>query len=528
MGGHLFVLQGDLTQLRCSAILVPCDTEWKVVWSHWASLLPEKRFGPANAAGWRQLKGGASGWYTDIVTDRKRWVHLAVTATGKGFVTATGKGFDTPQERAGWVADGVVDTITDLSTRDLPPVPGRVKPLIGLPLVGTGAGGFDKIRGILIRGLLPALIRAAREHDVDIALVLKDQRDHAAVQAVRKDFWAGFAEEEPEIAELLDVADDLGEQAARGELSLFLGSGVSVPLGIPDWKTLLSEISPFAVDFESKTPQQIAADIERKIGRDKLEQGVMSKVGIDGVAPAHLLLAALNVRQVVTTNYDTAYERALEAVVGKGKFRVLTGQLALQPDPWLLKYHGCINRPPTIVITTKDYADLKMHRGALQSVVESLMITSHLMFVGFSMEDEDFIDAVARVRAVRDLAEDTRKAAVATVLALHPNAVSKHKGFKTVEMLDDPGSPKEAARRLEIFLDRLSWKATTEGKAANSYLLHPDYLDLFAKDGPTTKLRERLLKLADELESDGALRNGTGWKQLNAFLVQLGRRPAGK
>ncbi len=426
------------------------------------------------------------------------------------------------------MADGVVDTIADLANRDLPPVPGRVKPLIGLPLVGTGAGGFDKIRGVLIRRLLPALITAARQHNLDIALVLKDQRDHAAVQAVRKDFWADFADEEPEIAKLLDIADDLGEQAAHGELSLFLGSGVSVPLGIPDWKTLLSDISPFAVDFKSKTPQQIAADIEREIGRDELEQLVVSKVGIDGVAPAHLLLAALNVRQVVTTNYDTAYERALEATVGKGKYRVLTGQLALQPDPWLLKYHGCINRPPTIVITTKDYADLKMHRGALQSVVESLMITSHLMFVGFSMEDEDFIDAVARVRAVRDLAEDRRKAAVATVLALHPNAVSKHKGFKTVEMLSHSGRPEDAARRLEIFLDRVSWKATTTGPTANSFLLHPDYLDLFAKDGPTTKLRERLLKLADEIETEGALRNAEGWEQLTAFLSQLGRRPAGK
>jgi hypothetical protein len=78
MGGHLLVLQGDLTQLRCSAILVPCDTRWKVVWSHWASLLPEGRFGPADADGWRPLKGGGRGRHTDIVTDRTRWVQLAV------------------------------------------------------------------------------------------------------------------------------------------------------------------------------------------------------------------------------------------------------------------------------------------------------------------------------------------------------------------------------------------------------------------------------------------------------------------
>ena len=520
MGGHLFVLQGDLTQLRCSAILVPCDTDWKVVWEHWASLLPEECFGPADANGWRPLKGGGTGRYTDVVTDPTRWVSLAVTATWSRF--------DTAQERARWVADGVVEAIDDLSTRELPPAPGRVKPLIGLPLVGTGAGGFETTRGVLIHALLPKLIKAAREHDADIALVLKDQRDHAAVQAVRTDYWTEFAAEQPEIAGNVDIADELGRQAAHGELSLFLGSGVSVPLGVPDWKTLLSNISPFAIDFQSKTLQQIAQDIEHEIGREQLEQRVVRNVSVDGVAPAHLLLAALAVRQVVTTNFDTAYERALDATAGKGKYRVLTGQLALQPDPWLLKYHGCIRRPPTIVITTKDYAELKMHHGALQAVVESLMITSHLMFVGFSMEDEDFIDAAARVKAVRDLAEDREKSPVATVLALHPNAVSDHEGFKIVRMLDDPDSPKEAARRLEIFLDRVSWKATTKGPASSSYLLHPHYLDLFAEDHAITRLRERLLSLADELDTDDASRTGTGWQQLNAFLFQLGRRERGR
>ena len=154
-----------------------------------------------------------------------------------------------PQARARWVADGVVDAIADLSTRELPPVPGRVKPLIGLPLVWTGAGGCESTRGVLIHELLPALTGVARECDVDIALVLIDQRDHAAVQAVRRDFWTEFVEEQPEIARDLEIADEFGGRAARGELSPFLGSGVSVPLGVPDWKTILSTISPNYLDL---------------------------------------------------------------------------------------------------------------------------------------------------------------------------------------------------------------------------------------------------------------------------------------
>ncbi|MCH9729235.1 MAG: SIR2 family protein [Actinomycetia bacterium] len=517
MSGHLFVLRGDLTHLRCSAVLVPCDSRWFVVWDHWSQLLPDDRLGPRNARGWRALTDGGTGRFADLVTDGDKWVRLVVTASTERF--------DSPEARAGWVSQGVTSAIADLSTRGVPLPAGRIKPLIALPLVGTGAGGFETTRGVLIHELLPALIKAAREHDVDIALVLIDQRDHAAVQAVRTDYWAEFAEEQPEIAEYLDIADELGRRAADGELSLFLGSGVSVPLGLPDWKTLLSNISPFAIDFQAETLQQIAKNIEHAIGRDELEQRIVRNVRVDGVAPAHLLLAALAVPQVVTTNYDTAYERALETTEGRGKYRVLTGQLALQGHPWLLKYHGCINRPGTIVITTTDYEELKIHYGALQAVVESLMITSHLMFVGFSMEDEEFVDAARRVKVVRDLAEDSNLSSVATVLALHPHAVSTLAGFDIVPMLNDPDSPKEAARRLEIFLDRVSWRATTKGPASSSYLLHPDYQDLFAKDVPTNKFRERLLELANELETDYAFcHSSRGWNQVTELLAQLGRR----
>lgn len=514
MSGHLFVLRGDLTQLRCSAIVVPCDTDWKVVWAHWASLLPEDRFARADDNGWRPLKEGGTGRHTDVVTDRKRWVRLAVTATARWF--------DSPTARAHWVSEGVVDAISDLATRDLPSVAGRVKPLIGLPLVGTGAGGFETTRGVLIKALLPALIQTARAHDIDIALVLVDQRDHAAVQAVRSKFWAGFAQEQPAIAQHLDIADELGTRAARGELSLFLGSGVSVPLGVPDWKSLLATISPPGIDLQTGTPPQIAQRIEREIGRTQLEERIKATVNVEGVAPTHLLLAALSVVENVTTNYDTAYERALDTAIGEHQYRVLTGQLALQPDPWLLKYHGCVTRPESIVITSDDYERLRDRFGALQAVVESLMVTSHLMFVGFSMGDEDFVDAAERVQAVRKLAADPDSSVVATVLALNRNAVSAIRGFRIVPMLDDDLALEEAARLLEIFLDRISWKAATEGPASNSYLLHPNYQDLFDDDPATMRLRGLLSGLADKLGTHDPVCDSMGWKQVAELLERLG------
>lgn len=58
------------------------------------------------------------------------------------------------------------------------------------------------------------------------------------------------------------------------------------------------------------------------------------------------------------------------------------------------------------------------------------------------------------------------------------------------------------------------------------YLLHPNYQDLFAKDPATTRLRERLLTLANDLDANDALRHGWGWTQVNELLSRLGRRPS--
>lgn len=521
MGGHLFVLRGDLTKLHCSGLLIPCDTDWNVVKKNWAGVLPKGSLGEVVYNGWAPFRAAGTGRFTDAVTDGDRWVRLVVTADDDSFAFPDNEEYEDLEETAQWVADGVVEAIDDWSRR-IPMPAGRVKRLIGLPLVATGDGGLKERRGVLIHALIPKLQKAARDHDVDIALVLRDEPDHAAVQAVRSDYWTDFADEQPELAKHLDAADELGHKAAHGELSLFLGSGVSVPLGVPDWERLLTALNrgKKIKGFRPDKAPRIAQKIAKKHGRRKFHRRIAHSVDVRGVAPAHMLLAALSVNQTVTTNYDTAYERALKSTVGRGKFRVLTKQLALQPEPWVLKYHGCAKRPKTIVITRDDYSKLRKEHGSLQSLVESLMMTSHLMFVGFSMGDPDFVKAAKRVNRVRALARDKDAPPVATVLALHPRSVSSHADFKVVSMLDDP-SDQSAARRLEIFLDRISWKAATSGSASSSYLLHPDYQDLFADEDATKKLRRRLVNLIVKLEDDD-IRLARGWDKVEKMLKQLG------
>lgn len=258
MNGHFFVLRGDLTQLKCDAILVPCDGAWNVVWDHWSTLLQEDEF-DRSMGGARLRNAPAAGHFCDVSPSAGLRIRLVMTTFGT-------RGHQS-------VAKSVADAIRSLA-QDRTFQPGRVKPLIALPLVGTGFGGLQHRRGELIKALLPALAEVAEEADTDVALVLFDSRDHAAVQSQRpEEHWDGF-----ETAHL-EIADDLGRRAAHKELSLFLGSGVSVPLGLPDWRGLLSEVSGRQLErFSPAEAPGIAQEIADELGHVEFHQTVAGRL----------------------------------------------------------------------------------------------------------------------------------------------------------------------------------------------------------------------------------------------------------
>src|SRR5205814_4557631 len=102
----------------------------------------------------------------------------------------------------------------------------------------------------------------------------------------------------------------------------------------------------------------------------------------------HALLASLPLREVVTTNYDELFEMAWAA---RGRRpSVLPYVLRPDADSWVLKRHGSVSHPDDIVLTREHQIVYEDRNAALAGVVQTLLLTRHMLFVGFSLSDDTF------------------------------------------------------------------------------------------------------------------------------------------
>jgi len=86
---------------------------------------------------------------------------------------------------------------------------------------------------------------------------------------------------------------------------------------------------------------------------------------------------------------------------------VLPYSPASNTDRWLLKLHGCVSHPDDIVLTREHYMRYQTRRSALSGIVQSLLITRHMLFVGFSLRDDNF-HRIVDVRAFTEYCECDR------------------------------------------------------------------------------------------------------------------------
>jgi hypothetical protein len=393
-----------------------------------------------------------------------------------------------------------------------PPRLGRAMPLLALPLVGTGAAGGANRAGEIVRYLLPELYRFTADHPIDVALVMKDAAPYAAAQAARAELMGESAW--PELDQRLrHKVDHLVYRVFRQELVLFLGAGISQAAGLPSWSGLLHELAGRELatdpDFGRLGPLDQGRLLQKRLPTGRtLGQAVADRLAAGHYSLTHALLAALPVAEAVTTNYDRLFEMASTAI--DRPVDVLPYQETGGGRRWLLKLHGCVSQPTDIVLTREDYLRYDAARAALAGLVQGLLITRHMLFIGFSLADDNFhriADAVRRA---------VRREPFGTSLSVAGNRLLQEAWSQDLDWIELGDLP-QSGRLLEIFLDRLAARTV----ATADHLFDPRYQALLS--APESRLRDELQRLASLVAAvPRQEQRGAVWGEVSRLLRRLG------
>ena len=180
MAGHLFVLHSDLTRLRCDHWLLPSDGALTVSDS-WRSAPTWTERGLESALQ-RARDKTPDGWESEVL----RSFPLEVEGAGRPWVTNVGGELPRTggQPDVRWHVEGARQFL--VAATGSAPMLERARPLLALPIVGTGQGGARAAAGDLLLPLVRMCLEHVTHHDVDVALVSFDAADFAAAQAARR------------------------------------------------------------------------------------------------------------------------------------------------------------------------------------------------------------------------------------------------------------------------------------------------------------------------------------------------------
>lgn len=502
--GHVFVVQGDLRRLAADAVLYPTRDFESPSWF------------PDGAV------PGATGVAASEFTEERRVIKLEGTPSTSpqiwlGHLNSQFAPIPQPSTPLSWFLAAaeqfLIAAEEELRTSARPPRNGRARHLLALPVVGTGPKNARGESGDMLTSLLGTLYAFASCASIDVVLVVKSARMFSAAQASRRQLalldvdlarrqWCDMSR-----AQLLE-ARRLARLANSGQLALFLGAGASAGAGLPEWLELLESLARehLVSDAELLAFRRLSAldqalVIERRLGGPAaLQAEVVRRLRTDRHSLVHALLAALPVDGVVTTNYDDLFEIACQGA--QAEYNVLPYQAGWhsldntaradratsagrRSKRWILKLHGCVHHPHDIVLTRTQMNEYADRRQALTGIVQTMLITKHMLFVGFSLRDENFHKVATTVnkalagfdKSGDELDEFERqefnataaaaapaRGAIGTVITLHyrPFLHDLWPQLALVPMDADEGVPiGECARKLEIFLDRVSLLAST-------------------------------------------------------------------
>jgi NAD-dependent SIR2 family protein deacetylase len=200
----------------------------------------------------------------------------------------------------------------------------------------------------------------------------------------------------------------------------FLGAGVSIPFGLPNWGGLLKELDKglnevdqqkyqdlidegnyfralsllktYSVAYNNE--QSIKNDIKRILKNSQRKQDSNNHNLVD--------ILKLDSQFIATTNYDNILSeyrmkyRDDFSIPLTLKTLEEVNDLLNNDVQQILHFHGNYDTPSSMIVTEEDYEEL-YNEGKIESVLNAIMANRSLLFIGFSFNDQYFKDLYNKI-----------------------------------------------------------------------------------------------------------------------------------
>lgn len=315
------------------------------------------------------------------------------------------------------------------------------------------------------------------------------------------------------------IPDALVGHVAQQNSIAFVGAGLSAGLGLPGWPQLIRQMIdwcesqgislPNKADIEylldNKKDLLAAANALRaKMGDDKYRQFLSEVFLRPDLEPTevHEILAKIPFVAAATTNYDSLVEDGYRKVHPGQSFEVFAhddheqlGTALNAKKYFVLKAHGTVERPETIILDSKDYDRLFFKSKGYRTFLRAMFLHRTVLFLGFSMTDPELLFLLRELKAIFDGHTPTHYALVevSQTRQIEWEQFEEEHGVKIIPYIRSADDHPE----VKSFLNELSEKVTQNAiwyqieearKAARDD--DPNYQVVFKTDGELI-LKER-------------------------------------
>lgn len=193
------------------------------------------------------------------------------------------------------------------------------------------------------------------------------------------------------------------EQANKGEISLFLGAGISSSAGYPSWKVLLEPCAKkLKININNTIDLFLLAQYyANEFGYNALKQIInenINRLNYDSDIVNELL--NIDFKTIWTTNYDEVIEKNLS------NRQVLTNVIYTDEDLAntssfnrvnIIKLNGDITNLKKIVITQKDLEEYEEQHTLLLTFFKRELVVNTFLFLGYSFTDSIVLSCLSTV-----------------------------------------------------------------------------------------------------------------------------------